>query len=677
MSDLKKIEKLLRPRSIAIVGATEDPAKMGGALIPSLKSWNYPGQIYPVNPNRKEVSGYTCYPSVDAIPGEVDHCIVVVGKDFVNKVIQDCRKKGVPAASIFASGYAEADSDGGKAQDELKRVAGDMVFVGPNCQGFTNLVDRVNATSAPIMRRYSTLGDVALLTQSGGLGLASVASLAPPAGVTFSYIVNTGNSIGVSFDDLVCFLFDDAHTKVIMVAAESENVVGEVLAAVRRRGLVKPIVMLKLGRGETGVRMALSHTGSLAGDYRLVRDCAEQLGVTCVDDLDEAIGAAALLRKGITARNAAGVATVCVSGGNIALFADLFDGQKIKFAELAPETEAKLREVLPSYISVHNPIDITRLGAEKPELHSKVLELLAQDKGVLTVVPIMTSSLNRAALAQQFANARKLSRAEMVVLCSGGFPEEKAVAILDEAGIPVMNSGGTFARCLDRLRRSELLPVSARRTPPAVPPAKSGALTEGESMAFLAAGGVPTPRARVCGRAELEQTIAAVGYPVVIKTNSADTHISDAGGVIVGIRDKTDLERAADRIKALPGDDLLVSQFLPGIELIVSTFDHPVFGRILMIGSGGQFAELQSDVRFLALPAGRSHLERALRSTLAGQALDRRFRGVTGFDPAIDFLERFSDLAHATAGEVFQIEMNPVTVGAHGAAAVDAAITVK
>lgn len=676
MSNSASIEALIRPRSIAIVGASQSANRLAGQVIPILERGGFKGRIYPVNPRYETIGKHRCYKSVAELPEAVDHCIIAVGRERVVSVLKECRDKGVASAAIFSSGYAETGTEGADAQQSLRDAAENMVFIGPNCMGLVNLVDGILAAPAPVFERHGPPGELALLSQSGGLAYATIAFFAAEQGLDFSYVVNTGNSAGINFTDLIEFMNVDAATKVIFVVAESETVVGEVVEAVRRFGLVKPIVLLKLGRGSTGARMALSHTGSLAGDYRLARDCAEQHGVVCVEDVDEALGAANLLRHGFTACNAHGLAAISISGGNITLFADHADAEGLRFAELSRETEKNLGALLPEFISVHNPIDITALGYEKPELHTKVFDVLIEDPAVNTLIPIITTATDYTPVSSQLTELKARSNAPIITLWAGGSFETRSRVMLDEAAIPVFHSPGVLARTLSAIGRAAVpmrIKKQSDRSAPALP-AGAKDLSESQSMAYLAAAGVPVPDWRVCAPADLEFVCAELGYPVVIKTDSVETHISDRGAVILGITGPEALAQAGDRIAAL-GQSLLVSKYLPGEELIASTFTDPVFGKMLMTGSGGRMAELLKDVAFAMLPADRETLRRMLARTMIGGAIEKGFRGASGFDTAVDFLESLAELAVASDGAVAQIELNPITVGPHGAAAVDAAVS--
>jgi len=674
MNAVERIDKLLNPRSIAIVGASQAPNKLAGQLIPALREGGYQGAIYPVNPRYQEVAGLACYASVAQIPGEVDHCVIVVGKERVPQVLEECRAKRVPGASIYTSGYAEASAGGHEAQQTLEDLARGMTFIGPNCMGFSNLAARVMAAPSAVLKRAQGAGDVALVSQSGGLAYATIAYFAQRAGMGFSHIVNTGNSAGVSYGDLLEYMFQDPTTRVVLAVTEAERAACEVIDAVRRLGLRKPVVLLKLGRGQTGTRMALSHTGSLAGDYRLVRDVAEQHGIVCASDADDALGLCELLRHGFDAGHAQGIASLCISGGNITLFADQADAHGLRFAELAPATETRLAEVLPDYISVHNPIDITALGYENPGLHADVLNVLLTDPAVRTVVPILTTLDDYTEVCGILAGVRERTGCGMAVLWSGGSYETQSREILREAGIPVFHSATLLAGCLDRLRRA------AGRRPAGDAPAAGNpgdatqALSEGAALQWLGQRGVAVPAMRACSRDGLAIAARELGYPLVIKADSTETHISDQDNVILNIRNDEELAQALARVAQWQSDQVLALRYLPGHELVAGTFAHPQLGLVLMVGSGGQWVELLKDVRFVALPASADELTEALASTLVGRALREGYRGASGFEQAVQLLGALADAALQAAPSVAQIELNPVTVGKHGAAAVDAAI---
>jgi acyl-CoA synthetase (NDP forming) len=679
-SDLQgvaRIARLLNPRSIAIVGATVDELRLAGMVVPLLKQGGFRGELYPVNPKYKEIGGLRCYASLDEIQADVDHCIVIVRQDLVLEILEACARKHIPGASIFSSGYAEAGEGGEAEQQKLVAFADRVTFIGPNCMGFANLADGVIATASPVLTRSKSPGHIALVSQSGGLAFGTIAFFASESRLSFSYMVNTGNSAGISFGDLTEFLLDDEHTHVIFMVIESDSLVADVLDALERARVRKPIVLLKLGRGATGIRMARSHTGSFAGDYRLVRDSAEQLGVVCVDDVDDALNVLQLVEAGFTSEDGDGIAGVSVSGGNVTLFADAIDQSSMSFAEVSEDTLARLREQLPGFISVHNPIDLTTVGYEQPERHRRVIELMLDDPSVKSVVPVLTTTEDYTSVCTFLAEIAAATDKRMAVVWNGGSYDGNSLDLLRNAGIPVMRSARGFVRAMESLRR--VRPAAPWNAQPGRAAAgferqAAGILTEAEALAFLERGGVQVAPWRLCRRGDLLREAADLGYPVVVKANSTDTHISDVGGVIVDLRSEADVLAALSRIEAFPGDQVLITRFLKGVELFASVFRHPRFGLVMTLGTGGQMVEILKDVRFIRLPATPGRIAQLLADTFAGRILAAGYRGASGFADAVASLVALGALAIDAGPQLGQIEINPMIVGAHGAAAVDAAV---
>lgn len=677
----ERIARMLRPRSIAVVGASTDRTKMAGRIIPLLQSSGFSGALYPVNPSYDSVAGLRSYPSLDGIASPIDHCIIVVRRELAEAALQTCAAKGIPGASVFSSGYGETGDEGKAAEARLRALAQDVSFLGPNCMGFANFVDRVVATSSPVFARHSESGDVGVVSQSGGLVFGSLAFLATEQGMRFSHVVNVGNAVGVQVADLYQFLCNDAATRVILFILESEALLAELVLAVAKFDRPKPVVLLKLGRGATGAAMASSHTGSLAGDYRLGKQCAQQEGIVCTEDLDGAVGVLQLLRAGFGPTQGDAVAVASISGGNATLAADAIDASSMQFAQFSDATRQALRSLLPGYVGVSNPVDMTGAAFEDVSVHLRVLRALRDDSSVDCVVPVLVTANDYRNVCSGFAEIAAETPARLAVVWNGGSYDGEAGAILQQASIPVFRSASSLAAAFDALRAAggNLLqkakpPVSHDGpTPDARLP-----LPEAEAMAFLQRNSIPVARSRVCLRKDREAVLRAageIGYPLVIKADSADTGISDQGAVVLDIRSDSELQVALDNFPDI-GDRLLVMEFLKGIELFVSAFEHPSFGKVLTVGTGGRFVELIRDVQFVRLPANRHQLRKALATTMAGQGLAAGFRQLSGFEAALDLLSALAGV-FSDASDVAQIEMNPVLVGSHGAAAVDAVVVLK
>lgn len=675
---VQRVTRLLRPRSIAVVGASGDTNKLAGRIIPAIRQGGYTGRLFAINPRRSEVSGVPSYPSLSAVGEQIDHCIVILPRGQVQDVVEECVRLGVHGASIFASGYAEAGEDGVRAQQELAALSADLPFLGPNCMGFVNLVDGLTATTSSVIARNPEVGDLALVSQSGGLAMGTIAYAVAESPMAFTYALNTGNSAGVDFGDLVEFLFADEQTRRILLVAESNAHVAQVVRRVDAIGLQKPIVLLKLGRGESGAEAARGHTGSLAGDYELVRDCAEGAGIVCVDDVADAVDALQVVGSAPAREGQLGLGVVSISGGNLTLFADVVSNSDLRFATLQEQTVDALRELLPGSASIHNPVDATFLGFDRPEVLGGVVRTLANDPNCRIVVVITTTAEDLRPAARAIVDAAAASPTQVAVVWNGGSYDGEAHGILTSAGIPVVSGSAAFARAADavqratpRVRDTAADGAAALVTPPGF---GSAELCESDSLEFLDANGVPVAPWRRATGDTLVAAAEEVGFPVVIKVDSAQTRISDQGGVVLDLRSAAEVEQVREELEEKFGGDYLVARFAGGAEMFASAFQHPDFGPVLAVGTGGRLVESIKDVTYVRLPADPRAVADALRRTLIGKVLHEGARGMSGFDPAVGAVHALGQLALAARDVVTQIEINPFIVGEGQAVAVDAAI---
>jgi acetate---CoA ligase (ADP-forming) len=677
------MKPLLRPGAIAIVGASADRAKLTGQLIPLLRTNGFEGQIYPVNPKYKEICGIASAASLKDIDGAVDHCIVATRQELVEDVLAECVAKQIPAASIFASGYAEVGEAGRLAEERLAKFRERIIFLGPNCMGFANFVDGIVATATPVFERHSAVGDIALVSQSGGLAFGSLAFLAVEHDMGFSFVVNTGNAAGVDAGDLYDFLCADECTKVVVFLVENERLIAELCRSIRRGGLRKPAVLLKLGQGPTGQQMAKSHTGALSGDQRVALQAAQQLGIVCVDDLADCLGAISLIRAGIISDDGDRIGAVSISGGSVTLTADVVDRSSLAFARFNVDTIRGLRAVLPEYMTVHNPVDVTNLGWERPDLHMKALELVINDPDVRILLPLLTIADDYTEVCSAIADLKKQSPKPVAVVWIGGSYDHSALPVLRAKGIPVFDGPASLVRAFEALRGrsgSQTLRITESEVAVVEPSATEGTdssgLTESQAYEWLCAHGLPMPSWRKAQRSDLAQITAAaneVGYPVVLKADVVGGRVSDRGGVLLDLRTDGDVRRAAELLAAFPAQDVLVVQYVRGSELFVSVFRHPTFGWTLAIGSGGRLVELIRDVRFVNLPATREQIRDALTRTALGAAMATSFRGISGAQPTMKYLWQLVQAATADE-DLMQVELNPLIVDADLAIAVDANI---
>ena len=379
---MKDLTPLLKPKTIAIVGASERFGA-GSLVIENLHTLGFSGKIIPINPRYRELFGYPCYPSLSQVPAEIDiDCVaILLGYQQVNAVLDEAGRRRVHGAWAFASGFAETGPEGAELQEELRRVcsAHGIHFCGPNCVGYANLQDRVGTYSAPISPTLRK-GGVSAVAQSGSVILALANS---NRGIGFHFLISSGNEAVVDLTDYIEFLLEDERTEVIITFIETvRHPESFIRACTRAAELGKPIIAVKVGRSEIARRVALSHTGALTGADGVQEALFKKLGVIRVDDLDQLLETAEIFarcRKRLPQGN--GVGAIAVSGGEIGLISDLAEGLSLRFVSLSPEAQAELRRRLPSFTAIGNPLDGWGSG-DLAETYPACLEVLAREANV-------------------------------------------------------------------------------------------------------------------------------------------------------------------------------------------------------------------------------------------------------------------------------------------------------
>lgn len=675
------LRRMLYPDTVAVLGASADVRKHGGQVLASLRLGQDAIRIYPVNPGRGEINGLKCFPDLASIPEAVDHCVIGLPASSVPEALRQCANAGVGGATIIAAGLGEGAGGGGLGDQSVP-------YLGPNCFGFVNVHRRVFAAPrVGTMLAGFPAGSVSVVSQSAGLGMKTFGYLAGRSGVGLNFVVSLGNAAGVPIGDLVQTVLRDDNTEKLLMLVESDALLGEVLRSLDAQPTSKGLYLLKLGRTELGGAMVASHTGSLAQSGPMSRDCAEQAGFVCLDDLDETIAALQLPRR-LSAHRSPGapqtarVAAVSVSGGSLALLADAAADNGLEFPQPSPQAANRISSLLPPYATVANPLDITGSFGTNMNTQRAAVEALLEDPAYDAVIVSMTST--EAEYQQVLDVAADLGPrypGRLIILWIGGAGHDFGDGrdALRRAGVPIVTFAGVLSRSLAAIVRAPLPGAGAGRHPAAPPPGgqklavsiRNGAVTESEAMELLHSWNISTPRLRRTKAAASGSAAQELGFPVVVKRDSDTTHIARSGGVVVGLRSLRDIE---ERVLAVfdPDEPVIVAEFLPGIELIVSVFEHKAFGRLLMLGSGGVDTELQADVSFARLPAQPERIKQLLRRIPKLRAAMAHDISVAG--TAAGFVGRVSDVG-ARLPQGWQLELNPVTVGAHGAAAVDAALT--
>ncbi len=674
------IEKLLRPRSVAVLGASSDLQSLTGRPIAYLQRHGYAGDIYPVNPRYDEVAGLRCYPDAMSLPAPPDVGLVLVGADRVPGAVSQLSKAGAAAAIVLASGFNEVGPDGERRQHALRDAAGAMRILGPNTIGLVNLTDGIMLSpSGALALEEFPEGNIALVSQSGGI-LGSLLSRAAGQGVGLSKLVATGNESDLEVADFIDHLADDEATSVIALYLETvRNPDAFRAAAAKAVRLGKPVVVHKVGRSTAGAQSAVSHTGALAGEDRVYDAFFRQAGVIRTKTFSDLLDIPAALATKRTLRGKR-VAIVTSTGGAATLVADSIGAAGFEVPPPAPGTAEELRSLDVAHAVLdRNPIDVTLAGL-RPDILLKIMRTLLESSSYDAIVVIVgSSSLGRPdVVAGPLVESLALSRKPLIAYVSPHAPE--IGRHLNLKGVPAYAAPDSCAAALAAMLEA------GRRSAPGLPRPEgggivhdlsgSGALNEVESKRLFALFGIRTTRERQAATPEEAQSIAReMDAPVVLKIVSRDIlHKSDAGGVAVDVnpndvlrRCKEMAERVAQRSKGRV-EGFLVQEFVKGgVEMIVGFRRDPQLGPFVLVGFGGILAELLQDTTIRLLPLERSDAE-AMIEELKASALLKGFRGGDRADVGalVDAVMAFAEMAAAMGGRLSEAEINPLFVLSEG-----------
>lgn len=689
------LDAFFRPRSVAVIGATENERTAGRAVVQNLDS--FPGAVYPINPKRASVLGKRCYSSVSELPERPDLVVIVTPAATVPKLVAECAQAGVPAGVIISAGFKEVGERGVALEQEIQRVRGKMRIVGPNCLGIMAPHAGLNASFAD---GAALKGRIAFLSQSGAL-CTSVLDWSLKEMIGFSAFISTGSMLDVSWGDLIGYLGDDPHTNAILIYMEGVGDARTFLAAAREVALEKPIIVLKAGRTAQAAQAAASHTGSLTGADTVLDAAFRRCGVLRVDRISELFHMAEALSRQPRPKGPR-LAIVTNSGGPSVLATDFLISGGGELAQISQETIAALDKTLPPHWSRRNPMDL--LGDAAPERFTEAIDLAAHDPGVdgILVTCCPTGATPVEDVAHRVAEAaKKTAKLGKPLLASftGGLRMQKPDEILNAGGVPTYaypdSATGAFVKMWqysDNLRQlyetPELAETSVDREAVArlIEKAKESGrtlLTETESKELLAAYGLTVTGAEVAESEDAAVRAAGrVGFPVVLKLNSETiTHKSDVGGVELNLKTESAVREAWRRIQSkVPEadfDGVSVQRMEPlahGFELILGSSADPQFGPVLLFGAGGQLVEIMRDSE-LGLPP--------LNSTLARRLMERTriykaLKGVRG-RPPVDknelerTLVRFSQLV-AENRRIKEIDINPLLASGDRIVALDARV---
>jgi len=696
---VRSIGRLLRPRSVAVLGASRHPGTIGHELVWNLVIGGFEGPVYPVNPKASHVASLPCWPSVEEVPGEVDLAVVAVPAPIVSEVVAACGRKGVGALVVVSSGFAEAGGGGAEAEREIARTAHayGMRLVGPNCFGLLNTDPRISL-NATFARDTPTRGRLGFASQSGGLGIAILAEASRRA-IGLSSFVSMGNKADVSSNDLLVWWDEDDETDVVLLYLESFGNPRKFGRLARHVGRRKPIVTVKSGRSMVGRRAASSHTAALAGSDEAVAALCRQAGVVRVDTIEELFDAAEVLDgQPLAAGRRVGVLTN--AGGPGVLAADACVVNRLDVPELSTEVQARLRAITPAAGATANPVD---MGAgASPAAYRESMEVLLECGEVDAVVVICTPPLVTDVDAVAAAIAEAVDRAPgegrpLVVASLLGTDNGRAALRAAGRPVPSFTYPETAVRALAHAvgyaewrHRPEgkvpsldrLDPNEARRRLPDTS-ATAGWVTGADAMAVLDAYGIPTLRTvEVLSAAAAAAAAADLGGEVALKVlGERLVHKSERGGVRLGLVAE-EVAAAYDEMAATFGAEMSGAVLQPmaptedGVEVLVGAVQDPLFGPHVVFGLGGTAVEILNDHTSGLAPLTDVDAA-AMLDGLRGARLLGPFRGRPAVDRAAltDVLHRVGRLVEDLP-EIAELDCNPVLATATGAVVVDARLRV-
>ena len=702
MKPAPDIKYLFEPRSVAVVGASPIKEKIGYRILENIISGGYKGKIYPVNPKGGEILGLKVYQSVSEIKAQVDMATIVIPANLVADSIKDCASAGVSFAPIITSGFSEV----GNTEEEhrivsMAREAGIRVL-GPNIFGIFSAQSSLNATFGPGNIRR---GNVAIITQSGALGIAMIGKTAAE-NIGLSAIVSVGNKADIDEADLLDYLVAQEDTKVILMYIEGIRGGERFVEALRRAARQKPLVAIKSGRSRRGAIAAASHTGSLAGADGVLNDVMKQCGILRAENIRDAFDWCQFI--GVSPAVRGNNSVIITNGGGIGVMAtDACEKYGVGLLDDASALKSVFGPVVPSFGSTKNPIDMT--GGAKSEDYDRALQAGLADAAIDSVIALYCETAvfdagNLEKTIEDNWKRYKTGGKPVVFSLFGGVKTEEVVSSLRRKNVPVYTDVYEAVSCMGALfsaanassrpieNLTDQIPVDI----PAIRKIVTNALSDGrtfllagEGRLVMEAAGIPVPGSAICRN--IEETVSAsdrIGYPVVMKVVSRDIlHKSDMGGVALDLDDQKEVMQAYEAIMhscrtRAPGAQIegveVAEMVKRTTEMIIGARHDPSLGPTVMCGMGGIYVEVLKDVSFRALPLGRAEAVSMIKQTKAYQLL----LGVRGeerrdLEAVIDTILKLGAILRG-CDLITDIEVNPVVVNeaGKGVKALDARILI-
>lgn len=683
------LNKLLKPTSVAVIGASEKEG-FGGDVCRNILSYvEDRSHVYFIHPKRESVFGVPCYKSISDVPENVELMVICTSQKTVIPLLQEGAKKGVGGAVVFASGYGEVGTAEGK-QNEAELIAAakelDIAVMGPNCAGFVNYIDNVQAF-AFISAKRDRKGSVGVVSQSGQLCL----SMMDDPGMRFSYNISAGNGKIVQMEDYMDFLVDDEDTKVVSIYIEGVKNADKFAAVLKKAAEKrKPVVILKAGRSAKGGAIAASHTGSLSGSDASFDAVLKKFGAIRVDDLEELIAMSLMLSTMKRMPEKATFASMNLSGGETGICADVGSLNGIEYPDFTEETLKKLKEQLPSYASPNNPLDMTASLSYDADLYAGALRTVMDDPNIGMVLIGYTLLLEIAdpcihymykgiekVVQEKGGNCKPIAMIPFAENTRNPEYQEK----LFQIGVPVLPPPVYAFKLLRHLADFIAYEPETKTLELAVGHPKSEetqALSEHESKQELKVYGVPVPdEVIVTSKEEAAQFAKDHPGPLVMKVESADIlHKSDVGGVKLNICGSEAAEKAyeeimesvtAKRPDAHINGILTVPMLDAGVEIIIGVNNDPQFGPMIMVGMGGVFVEVFKDVALYPAPLKEEEALEMLKSLKSFKLLNG-YRGTEKCDikALCQTIVAISNYAQANKDVLKELDINPLFVYPEG-----------
>ncbi|WP_159995496.1 acetate--CoA ligase family protein [Roseomonas sp. 18066] len=690
------LSALLTPRSVAVIGASADAARIGGRPIAYMKELGFQGTILPVNPKRDEIQGLPAYASIAAMPEVPDVAIIAVPAAAAGLAVQELAQRGVKAAIMFSAGFAEMGAEGEIAQAAMvaDAKAHGMRLLGPNCLGLFNARTGFYGTFTSSLERGSPKpGPIGIASQSGAYGM-HVFGLARDFGLGLSCVVTTGNEADLNVGHMIGWMAQDPQTEVIAAYAEGIRDADSFLAALElARKNRKPVVLMKVGRSAVGSAAAKSHTASIAGDDAVTDAVLAEFGVVRARTTEEMLDIARLAtRKIYPVGNTLGVLTI--SGGAGVLISDAAEASGLPMPEMPQAAQQALRDALP-FCAPQNPVDCTAQALNDLSLVGTFAKALVEEGGYSSILSFFTHAGGAASVAPRLRSELAAVRAahpdRLFVLSVLADPP--LVRQFEEDGFTVFEDPSRAVTAIQAMGRyGDSFAAAAAVPPPGLPAFTLPATTpsEAEAKRILAAAGIPAAPEEACPTVEAAVAAAErIGFPVVLKILSADIlHKSEIGGVLLNVSDVAAvrdgfallLQRAKSAAPAARIEGVLVARQLSGgVECILGVHRDPVFGPVAMFGLGGIFVEILKDVSFRRCPFGEAEAEAMIRSIKgAPLLLGARGRPPADIGALKKMLSRLSVFAAQAGPNLAGIDLNPVFAmpDGQGAFAADAVIDI-